>query len=80
MTVDLGSITSNNIDEWLWRIKALQLAINDDSFYKTLDKDTLTKCIGFKTNVVTATRTAYKKRLSNMLEQTVDSLMRVHGK
>lgn len=72
MVVDMGKITSENVNEFAWRLmlyeKIFGGAILDNGEERALTYEEVRAHIGLVTNVSTTSRTAWRKRLLKMIE------------
>lgn len=77
MSVDLGNITEDNIDEWLFRMSAYNIADGTDGFGYEKGKpwnpsrEDLVKRIGLRTNVITKTRRQFMKKVVEIMERRI---------
>ena len=87
LAVDLGSITEENIDEWLYRME-INRAFSDyadlefgDGTKIWITREDLENHIGMTTNVTTLTRLKWIKRFANLREneRTNENNMSAHA-
>jgi hypothetical protein len=79
--VGLGEITEKNIEEWMFRMKCIDLTIgalltvceDDGPKYVAISEDTVRKHIGLKTNVTNESRSKWWKKFMATVERNIDA-------
>jgi hypothetical protein len=76
ISVDLGEITAKNVDEWLFRLKAVGLIYQDENQMK-VTREQLIAHIGLTTNVFpNKTRAQFLKRCAERISNRAADLVR----
>jgi hypothetical protein len=76
MSVDLGEITAKNVDEWLFRLKAIGLIYQEESQLK-VTREQLVAHIGLTTNVFpNKTRAQFLKNCAERISRRASDLVR----
>lgn len=75
MSVDLGEITAKNIDEWLFRLKAIGLIYQEES-QLNVTREQLVAHIGLSTNVFpNKTRAQFLKNCAERISRRASDLV-----
>jgi hypothetical protein len=82
MSVDLGSITEKNLEEWVFRLwfqrDTLRHVVIDDEVTPEVIRGWLRRWIGLSTNVLNLSRQKWLARVTKILEERAVRELRAH--